>query len=271
MSYILSAIQFGSYNFPIGFMIKSSEIPRQIDEADLLGQIGTHAPPGLPKSQIITVSGQMGAGGDVGSAGNTLLTLDDFNNEANLIMAALGGGFAQLVAGYTPARYIMAQAKGYKSSHEPGYGRKTGAIDIAFMAPDPRWLSATTHSWTSGTITNAGNAPSYPVLTIHGPATNPTFFIGLGTAGVMLSFSLALGSGHTLVVNCDPRQRAQAVLVDGTVATYILGASGIANTLGTADCFPFIAPNAGGANTITVTGIGGGGSASMAWQDAWWL
>lgn len=63
-------------------------------------------------------------------------------------------------------------------------------------------------------VDNVGNAPTYPVVTIRGPVTNP----GLvnATTGETIEFAIVLGAGEELVVDMQER----TVLLGGTASRY---------------------------------------------------
>jgi hypothetical protein len=278
MSYVTSAIQFGNYIFPSGFRIAQGDQAASLDEIDLLGVDGIHAPSAFAGAQTVTVEGELGGGGDVDSSGSVLATPDEVNNELNLLAQQLRLGLGQLVAGWTPARYLICQQKdNFTRTFEAGFGRRHAAVKLLLSAPDPRWLSAAQHTVTAnGAVTNLGTAKSYPLLTITGPAVNPALTIYPNASSptgphVELNFAVTLGSSDHLVVNCDPRQRQLGILLNGVVAMYVLGTTGVINTIGTADTFPFIAGGQGGAVQSYVRVDNVTGSWSLVFQDAWWL
>ena len=87
-----------------------------------------------------------------------------------------------------------------------------------------------------------------------------------------MDLGITLAASDVLIINCDPRARAQAISLngsyvtgDGTPYTYLLGTSGITNTIGNDATFPYMIP---GANTVTMAGANG---LSFSWSDAFAL
>lgn len=276
-----SVIQFGSYVFPLGAKIKSRDVSGDIEETKMLGFDGTIAPPGLLGAQIVTVTVEMGAGGDFDPATSTptdinyLVTMDNLNDAINEMLALLQEGYQALTIGYSPARTIQAQKRKFTVAYDDGFGRRRATIDMEFYCPDPRWLASTvqTETTSGASITNNGNMNTYPVVTYMqtgGSASQTVMLrIGIGTGlYVELDLALTMNSGDVLVIDCDPRNRANGIIytpsggqpVNGLA---LLGTSGIVNTIGNDWTFPVLIP---GSHVITFQGAN---SISAAWSDAY--
>lgn len=278
MTYAQSLVAFGSYTFPIGTMVKSRKLSSDIDETKMLGLDGTIAPPGKLQAQTLTLEIEIGGGGDIDPVRNAIInTIDDLDNAANDLFAALAAGYENLVLGLTPARYLTAQKKEYSIQYLEGSGRRHANMSVDFYAPDPRFKSVTTTTRTSGgSATNAGNAPTYPVVTYAqtgGAASGQVILqiIPTGATGhVKLTLGITLQDGDVLVIDCDPRNRANGIVYtpsggDPVSGLYLLGTTGIENTLGDDSTFPFMLP---GGNTVSFSGAN---SISFTWADAYWL
>lgn len=284
MTTLASPIQFGDYIMPIGTSIKSIQIDSTIEDSPLLGLHGAFAPSGYATGMVITLSIDMGGGGDVSpTTGLPMQTLDDVDNEANQLYERLQSGYQQLIVGTTPARYIMAQKRKWSVEPLPGSGRTHYTMTLELFAQDPRWLSITNHTqaFTANqqlTITNAGTARTYPVLTITSATGNPVVQVGAAGTGstdpyIQLTLAYTMNVGDQIVIDCDPRNRANAILLypagGGAAVVHLdwLGTTGIRNTMGTADCFPFLDPG----GTIVWFGAGAQTAGTIAWRDAWGL
>ena len=148
---------------------------------------------------------------------------------------------------------------------------------MEFYAPDPRWLSVSgkTESTTGSGITNSGNMISYPVVTYTqtgGAASAPVSLkidVAVGKY-VELDLGITLQDGDVLVIDCNPRNRADGILYTpsgmSTVnGLYLLGTGGINNTIGNDATFPYLNP---GMHTIAFAGAN---SIVAAWNDAYAL
>lgn len=123
-------------------------------------------------------------------------------------------------------------------------------FEIPLLAPDPRKYGTTLHSATaSGTHTNAGTAPSDPTMTVLGAATNPQWTL----SGDLVKFTYSLAGGATLVVDFDDR----TAIVDGS--TDIKADLDVTTSPGWFTLAP-------GANVVAYSG---GGTATLAFRDAW--
>lgn len=276
MTILQSPIQFADYIMPIGTVLKSQQLDTTIEDTPMLGLHGAFAPSGYALGAIITLNIAMGGGGDVSPTTSAyMLTPDDVNNEANQLFKRLQEGYQQLILGATPARYIMAQKRKFQVQPLEGSGRTHYEVTLEFYAQDPRWLLTTNNiqhfnANQEMTITNAGTARSYPIFTLTNCTTTPKVGIGQGTGaspGISITLNYTPISSDTIIINCDPRNRANAILLNGTPRLDLLGTNGIQNTLGTSDMFPFLNP---GANDVWF-GFGGDTQGQLAWADAWGL
>lgn len=263
---LLSTIQFGDYVFPPGFRLASWANDARLETAQLSGVDGVRILAGRADQGTISVEGSMGGSGDPGFSVSSMLTADDFAAECNALYQRLASGYQQLTVGIDPARTIRCQKSRFSTEFEESMGRRFGAIKVEFVAPDPRWLSTAVKTVTgNGVAVHAGSARSYPVFTITGPSTNPSVSVEPAgyTGSVTVGLTVTLASTDTIVIDCDPRNRMFAVLLNGVRRLDLIGVSGINNGIGTADCFPFLLPGNNG------VGFSGGGGYQMAWQDAW--
>jgi len=108
----------------------------------------------------------------------------------------------------------------------------------------------------AGSISNAGNAVAYPVITITGACTNPT--ITNSTTGESLTLNITLAQSDTLVIDCRPATRS--IKLNGT--TNKINAKTVSSKW--LSCQP-------GINSLTFvpTTIGTGMSCSVALTARW--
>lgn len=106
-------------------------------------------------------------------------------------------------------------------------------------------------------VENQGSDIAYPLLTIHGPGTNPA--IKNQTTGETLSFIYTLGAGETLTIDTRPTNRT--VLLNGAVPRY--RAVDFLNTV-----WWGLVP---GINDIRLlwSSYSAGASVDVEWRDAW--
>lgn len=128
----------------------------------------------------------------------------------------------------------------YGSGAEGDFGENTSGlhwqvVGLTFSCPSPYWLGEPVHKeYGTGatgdffpvlpltvrdsqvlgdaTIDNPGDATSFPVWTIHGPATSAV--ITNNTTGLSFSVTDSLGSSDVLVV--DTRERVQTAVLNGS-------------------------------------------------------
>ena len=273
MAFVQSAISFGAYQFPAAFWLRSVQDDATIDEVKIPFLDGTSAPPGTRGSKKINVSGTIGGFGAVDSSGNLILTRDQAENEAQLMRSYLASGYQKLVVGYTPARYIYAQLQKFTTAPVQYAGRLALGVELTFLAQDPRWLASAAGSVSlpvgvTENVTSNGTTQTYPIVTINGPLTNP--FVKVTPAGasgyIEDALAVTLASTDQIVVDCDPRNRANAVMLNGVPRLDLLGTAGVTNTLGDSAPFPYLRV---GVNTALVSAASGTGASTIAWNDAW--
>ena len=78
-----------------------------------------------------------------------------------------------------------------------------------------------------------------------------------------------MSAGDTLVIDCDPRNRANAVTLNGTPRLDLLGTSGLTNTVGDNAFFPYLlaGQNIVYAKSVTANGT----SITLTFNSAWLL
>jgi hypothetical protein len=135
---------------------------------------------------------------------------------------------------------------------------------LMLRAADPIAYASTGSSVTGAasgasiTITNAGDAPTYPVISVHGPATT-SFTITNTTQSKLLKFLSAIGSTSTAVIDTNPNTRSAKI-----------GATDIIGTLDytVSDWFA-IQPGATETITLTTTGVTAATILSATWRNAY--
>jgi len=286
MSFKQSTIAFGGYTFPAGFRVVDVETDTIIDEVKIPFLDGTSAPIGSRSSKVIHISGTIGGFGAVDSSGNNIMTSDQADAEFQTMVSYLESGYQQLSFGQSPARYLNAQKRKLLKTALDGAGRRALQVDLELIAQDPRWLSIAVHTVTptlvvggnaTNAVTNAGTAITYPKLTLTcagsgASIVNPAFETedsgGHMIVDVVLTYTMA--PGDTIIIDCDPRNRLNAVQLNGVSRLDLLGTSGITNGAGNSAMFPYLNPGAG--YVVVGTGAGsvlGTSSASVTFQDAW--
>lgn len=283
MSFATSQISFGSYVFPSGFKLSTRTNDTNIDEVQIPFQNGTHIPPGYRNSLVIQVDGTIGGAGAVDSLGNYITNRTQCEAEVQLMRQYLIAGYQPFSyglgqgggSGATAVRTISAQLTKFSVTYGEANNAAVAVVAIQFTAPNPSWYAATTKSLTlsgtgtqTGTATSAGSDTSYPIFTLTGTGVNPAVKIAPnGYSGyIEVSMTRTMTGSDTIVVNCDPRNRANGILLNGTPTLSLAGTAGFINTLGTADFFPFITP---GANTVSVISTSGSVSCTVTWQDTY--
>ena len=274
MTFVQSAISFGGYTFPAGFRLDQRVQDNVIEEVKIPFLDGTSAPASSRDSKKIHVVGTIGGWGAVDSSGAYIGNRDQAEAELNLMYSYLESGYQQLKVGATPARYIYAQKIKSTAQYEEASQQQKIDVDITFLAQDPRWLATATSSIGGGTsiaaviATSNGSSLTYPKFTFSGAYTNPTLTVypGNGTPYITCAMTLTMVGGDTLVVDCDPRNRQNAILYNGNPRLDILGTAGLTNTVGDAAFFPYLLA---GANKVNANGSVNGTSVTMTWQDAY--
>lgn len=106
------------------------------------------------------------------------------------------------------------------------------------------------------TVTNRGDAPAWPVLTVYGPITNPV--LTNATTGKAIRLTATLAAGEYITVDTNPRRRS---IYRGTVNAY--------------SAYNFAASAwwalLGGDNVVTLTASASSPGAYLVvqWRDAW--
>jgi hypothetical protein len=276
MAFATSTISFGAYVFPASFSLVSRDQPAVIDEVKIPFLDGTNAPAGTRSSKTITLNGTIGGPGAVDSAGNLLSNRDQVEAEANLMSSYLESGYQQLEVGAgnfsgTP-RYIMAQKRKSTFTYVEGMRQSVIGVEIEFLAQDPRWLAVTPTAIPAASSLNAtyavgGSGITYPVFTFTGGYVNPVVSVSpAGTGGsITLSLTAAMGGGDVVVIDCDPRNRANGVLLNGVRRLDLVNPQST-NTTGGAEFFPYLLP---GGNVITASGSPNGSHVAVSWREAY--
>lgn len=108
-----------------------------------------------------------------------------------------------------PTRYVSAQlTRGVTTPAGPQFIQRILPVELMFTAFDPYFYDdypSLIALSTGGTRLSLGTAPSRPVITIRGPATNPlaTFRDSNGVTIQTLGLTITLIASDTLVVDCD--------------------------------------------------------------------
>jgi phage-related protein len=192
--------------------------------------------------------------------------------------------------GTTPLQYqlsptdglqrVYARTRTSRASIDPEYSYGYIKAQYSFFCPDPRYYDDSLNTATmtvtnplgrnynktynitygggsnatSTTVTNAGWATTYPVITLVGPVTNPT--IGSSTQGTSITLSGTYASTDTIVIDLD----SKLVTLNGASARNLL--SGTSNWFSAAP----------GSNQFYMTGTGtlaGTTSATITWRNAY--
>lgn len=136
----------------------------------------------------------------------------------------------------------------------------TKVFEFGLDCPDPLSYDATeivTHITASGTVPNAGNAPSWPVIKVNGPTTGFTVTnADLGEAIVVdgSGFGFSVASGHYVEIDT----KREVVTLDGDVLFYG------SEVDWTASVFGAVSP---GGDTYTLSGAP---SMDVLSNNAWW-
>jgi hypothetical protein len=267
----------GSYAFPNGFYMTKRTLDQKDDPMEILGLAGTHAPASIPSAATIECQGAIGVG-EAGSAVSLISNYTDMSTELDAMYSALqpnSGAYISFQAGGMPTlpRAINGYVKNFEVDTSE-VGRKFAEVKFSIVCPDPRWLSVSGHNATaaSGNLSNAGNAPSFPVFNFSGPGTGGvgvTVYPGLSSAfgnSIQVALSYVLATSDSLIINCDPRQRQLAIDLNGIGRLDLLGTTGLINEIGNNYWFPYLST---GNNFYTITGYPT--SFSVTWFDAWWI
>jgi len=262
---IVSMLKFGAYQFPASFRLVHQEQDVVIDEQKIPNLEGTNAPQGSFNSQVIRLAGTIGGFNGVDSAGNPITNRDQCKAELNLLTSYLRAGFQQLYLGSSDNRTIRAQLRKLMTSFAEATMQAVADCEIEFMAPDPRWIGAAHNiaaavSLAAVAAVNNGSTITYPKFTFTGAYTNNP---GSGAPLIKTQLTLVMIGTDVLVIDCDPHNRANAVLLNGMPRLDLVTAT--TNTMGDAAFFPYLIA---GANTVSAAGSVNGTSVSATYNDA---
>ena len=141
-------------------------------------------------------------------------------------------------------RYMLVYAQKIDHAYLTGrHGGRLFTLDIGFHAANPALLGAdqsVTITTASANVNNPGTASASPVVTIAGAITNPV--ITNVTTGQTLGLTMAIGTGESVVVDCERFKATKA----GVSVVSALGEAFLAGGF-------TLAP---GVNAITVAGTG---------------
>lgn len=141
-------------------------------------------------------------------------------------------------------RYMLVDTQSIDHSYITGkFGGRLFNMAIGFKAADPFLLGAdqnVTITTASANLDNPGTVPAKPLITITGAITNPV--ITNTTTGRTLSLTMAIGTGESVVVDCD-----HFTVTKGS--TNVLNATNVAFLTDGFDLVP-------GNNAITIAGTG---------------
>jgi hypothetical protein len=266
MSFITSRLTFGGYAFPSAMMLDYRQADSTLDIVKLPYQQGSNIPPGTASEKYISVKGMIGGSGAVDSSGAYIITRDQLEAEMNLLQSALESGYQQLSVGATPARYLVAQKYKLKITYSESGAQCYAMVEIQFIAQDPRWIASAGSSLgtTSGTLTSNGSAVIFPKFTITGASANATITVTpAGYGGIKLALTNGAISSGSLIVDTDPRNRANALVFNGVANLALLDYVNTQNNNGDSAFFPYMRP---GSNTLASTGIS---AMTTSWSDAW--
>lgn len=288
-------LQFGAYTFPLTFQEQSRILKAKLDRQVVPYATGEYiSPQSNVGSREITFVGPIGSG-LVASDGSTIVTATDLEDERALFSNLQSLGKQQLWV--RSDRYCNA----YLESFEHRFFQDGGVFRYAdwllkFVADDPRYFSATSHSTTSGTITDAvvhaiasganiqanNTTRAFPILKYTGACSKPYFGI-VYTSGVQIAVTfsgLTMAAGDTLVLDTDPRpeHRMNAAIYTPNggqpvnAMKYINPAADFANNYDTRFFFPFIEPPSAATAAQSVqykSATVGSYTFNMTFQDTW--
>lgn len=284
---------YDDYIFPLSMQEVSRTSKLAVDKRKIARVIGEYSanPKSTMQGRDIQFVGDVGTG-LMGSAGNTLVTATDLENERVLLARKQNLGKKKLWTRWD--RYILAELEEFDFKYlQDGGAFRFASFDAKFYAADPRYYSATVNTASGGPYTNTaentlvvshlGNTRAYPIITITGACTHPRIRINLVSLGLVVSVTfstLTMVAGDTLVIACDPRPETR-----NSVATYTLTSTGIAanalpycnpatdfaNNYDATEFFPFIEdPTLCASQTLGVTSSAAGSyTVSVAWNDTW--
>lgn len=178
--------------------------------------------------------------------------------------STLAGGRQQL--NVFDDRYMMVTPAAFEKDYPAGGGMRLVNYTIDLLADDPFWISETLKAETywatqTFTLTNSGNAPTFPKFTVTAPAgdgtTLTTVSIANNTASKTFTWTgdsqlAGLSAGQTLVVDME----AQTIAENGTNSMRRF--SGNFFNLASGD------------NEITITSTNSNASVLSEWRDRWY-
>jgi hypothetical protein len=280
-SWITSPIIFGGYTFPYGMRLSSREQDSRVDQTDIPFTAGINAPAGITGVRTIDLTGIIGGYGAVDSLGQYISNRDQLEAELQLMASWLESGYQKLTIGFADARYCYAQKTKLKVAYQEAENGIIAHVDIEMIAADPRWFATATQNsptYTYGgsgsNLVSAGSGLVFPVITITTPGVTPSVKIHPGGGSAAPYVKVALpgyttpAGGDIIIINCDPNPavRPNAVLLNGAPALYLLGTTGLTNTMGNQAFFPYMQP---GSNWSYADPGNPGGSAVITWSDTW--
>lgn len=284
MTWVTSPITFGGYTFPYGMRLQDRSQDARIDQTDIPFTPGVNAPAGLTGVRTIHLTGIIGGYGAVDSSGAYITTRDQLEAEIQYMAAWLESGYQQLTIGFSDSRYCYAQKSKLKATYREAEQGIIAQIDIELIAQDPRWFSTTVnstpnmiHGGANQHCDSAGSGIVYPKVTFTAngyAATNPKFTVYPGSHSssspyVQIALTYSMGGGDVIVVDCDPQNRPNAVLLNGTPRLDLLGTTGSTNTVGNQSFFPYLVP---GNNLVSMNPDASGGTHAygvLSWSDTY--
>ncbi|MDB5042163.1 MAG: Phage tail protein [Candidatus Eremiobacteraeota bacterium] len=274
MSFVTSSISFGGYSFPASFMLVSRDQPSTVDRLKIPFLDGEQIPQGTRAAKVIAIKGTIGGVGAVDSAGAFIVTRDQAEAECNLMESYLESGYQALNVGATPARAIQCQKTKFTSTYVEGTQQTVIEVQIEFVAADPRWIATATTTLGPSTSLNTsgivigGSGIVYPTATFVGAYVNPALTLfpsGGGGNSIRLQLLKTMVGGDQIVIDCDPRNRANGVLLNGVPRLDLIDLTNSTNGVGDASFFPYL--SAGSSNTVTTSA--GGTSVTVSWHEAY--
>lgn len=140
-----------------------------------------------------------------------------------------------------------------EQSTSVGQPTAEGGMPLPIIFPIPFGAGV---SGGAASVTNAGNVPTWPRITVQGPIVGPVVY-NLERDEQLYCDSLSLAAGQALVIECAPRMRSASVA----------GTSAMGSIRWADSEFPAI--SAAATETIGFYGIGGGYGAGTALTVAW--
>ena len=257
-------IQFGSYLFPASTILAADESPSTLDDKKFALHHGGNIPRAWAPGKTIKVKTTIGGSGNVNQAGNLIATRQDVYDEINLLAQQLESGYHALY--YAPDRFMVAQKAKFLASPVEATGQTVWDLELEFYSPERRALAYTPtvasttspgggglgggvlmtatalvtgeRSWPIVTFVNDGDGIAHdflasPFIQVLPAGSTGSNFILLTTNWI------ASAPGDTLVIDCDPRNRENAVLLNGVPMMHLLDTIHSVNQDEGPDFFPF--------------------------------